>query len=73
MTGHGATWSVNGAVTMRPPSFICRNSRQTPGIGSSTPIVSLPGASEWPVTRVALTPASAPQLGALGAQMWLWK
>ena len=35
---------MNGAVTIRPCSFICRNSRQVPGAGRSVPIVILPGA-----------------------------
>jgi hypothetical protein len=56
-------------VTIRPPSFICKKSRQRPGSGSSTPILSFPGAVDWPVTRLELTPGKLPQLGALGAQM----
>src|ERR1700761_6465964 len=70
---HEDTFSVYGAVITLPPSFICRNSRHVPGAGSRTPIVSFPGAVEVPATRLEATPGSAPQLGASGAQMWVWK
>ena len=50
----------------------CRNRRQVPETGSSTPTVNLPGVA-WPVTRVIGMPVRLPQLGAFGAQMCVWK
>ena len=63
--------SVNGAVRTRPWTRICRNSRQVPPTGSSTPRVSLPGAVAWPVIREA--PSRLEQLGAPAAHTWVWK
>ena len=51
--GHVRTRSVNGAVSTLPSAFVCRNSRQTPASGTSTPTVSFPGVVERPVTRAA--------------------
>src|SRR5581483_968418 len=63
------TWSVYGAVTIFPPSSICRKSRQVPGSGSSTPACRIPGVVEVPTgARVRLE-----QPTAFGAQTCVWK
>ena len=48
-----ATFSVNGAVSTCPSTWVWRNSRQVPATGTSTPTVSLPGVVELPVTFAA--------------------
>ena len=66
-TLHDAKGTANGTlaeVTYGAPGAVN---------GDSDTAMSFPGAGESPVTRVAPTPGRLPQLGALGAQMWLWK
>src|SRR5262249_40691956 len=65
------TCRVKGAVRILPPTCVCKNSRQVPGTGTSTPTVSLPGVAEVPVTFVA--PRKLVQPVAPGAQTCVWK
>src|SRR5581483_5984008 len=65
------TLSVNGAVTMWPFTWHCRNNRHVPATGTSTPTVSFPGVDDVPVTRAP--PSRLVHPVAPGAHTWVWK